>query len=1045
MAPTTPTAPHFPRLDPPTPSRSPSRSPRRRAQFAIRELDPLLGNLTPDSTLRALQATETISGGAAQEDALTTSIADATPAEREIGIRAAFAAQKLREWKNELSQWTWPGKKERGFGLGFVPPSKTGVKHEEYRGCLPASVAEDYEARIEEIRDDLDSLGIDEIKDHVLEAHLPATSPTNSSRPVGPRSSYGRMRDFTALITATVIQALPDLAKVNMLLDTWDVRLRVLRDLPSFLDVMQSTQAEIQQAFNEIRTPFSAQALTDSSLDDQKMALGGRVSDMGRRVDLFLDLLEGREDSLPQAWIDVLEKIELDYATWAVEADHVPELSHQRNTLPESAGEPDVAQPPTTTDALPEDTVPDIPPSDKEAVKTKCRPSLKLDLTDQKGHKREASKVSVADSMYSAFSDISNAEIMDARTTSVLPSPKISVVENPFPTSRDEIAWFGSSSAAQQQMALKPPMLQRASTASIEVFPKDKLKQVVLRRAASWDILTQMAESPDSTPSKALKQLTGAPDSTETATPAEVEAHEPSSPPSAVSTAQLPLVLPPSLQVGSESMHSGQEPPPPVLPRRSSKRSSPVDSSPMTPVANKGIEESVQGGRPETLTADVGQSPRRPKTRESLDDRIQDILTSLPTRIRLAKDADAQSSSTSSTRASTPTASLTLSPAKADPSSRRGSLADPDIKLYHLTRSGQGREATPVKLFVRTVGDGDRVMVRVGGGWADLGEYLREYSLHHGSRATADGRLEVASFPGNGVRDSVPSANGASASQGRRKSRSPTVAQTTFESTPSAELVNPKTRSSAQRHRSPERRKSRADGTWTPPPVPPIPSSYTIGSTTFTTSTNHDTGTVASIVDPDATLSKDQSQQPRQNPGTVPLPRYSTVTSPGGVTTTTVVTPPSTTTNYTPLGAAGPKMNVRRAATYATTPATSNDAWVQGMVGKARAVSGGGSSTSVQGPNGTTTTTTTNTSTFTSTPPSTGRRASSYFSSSPSSNANSSPVTISSSPSTSSIASDAKASRRTSLTARSKSARMSLGDIGGIKRVFLRKKSEGAK
>ncbi|OQV01913.1 hypothetical protein CLAIMM_07196 [Cladophialophora immunda] len=958
MAPTTPTAPQFPRLDPPSPSRSPSRSPRRRAQFAIRELDPLLGNLTPDSTLRALQATETISGGAAQEDALTSSIADATPAEREIGIRAAFAAQKLREWKNELSQWTWPSKKERGFGLGFVPPTVASGKPQEYRGCLPESVAEDYEARLEEIRDDLDSLDIDEIKDHVLEAHLPATSPTKSSRPVGPRSSYGRMRDFTALITATVIQALPDLAKLNMLLDTWDVRLRVLRDLPRFLDVMQSTQSEIQQAFNEIRTPDSAQTLTGPSLDDKKVALGERVSDMGRRIDRFLDMLEGREDSLPQAWIDVLEKIELDYATWVVEAEHLVlrnklasksrrdtgtentvespehlEFSNPESTWPEPDGQPEVAQPPTTIGALPEATISDIPPSEKEEVKTRRRPSLKLDLADQKGHKREVSKVSVADSMYSTFSDISNAEIMDARTTSVLPSPKISVVESPFPTSRDEIAWFGSPSAAQQQMALKPPMLQRASTASIEVFPKDKLKQVVLRRAASWDILTQMAESPESTPTRALTQLTGAADSTSKAPPAGMEVHETPSPPTEASTAKLPLVpLPP--EVGSVDTRSRQELPLPVLPRRSSKRNSTIDGSPITPVTSKGNEERVEGEHLDTLTANMGQSPRRPKTRESLDERIQDILTSLPTRIRLAKDADAQSSSTSSTRASTPTASLTLSPAKADPSSRRGSLADPDIKLYHLTRSGQGREAPPVKLFVRTVGDGDRVMVRVGGGWADLGEYLREYSLHHGSRATVDGRLEVASFPGNGPRDTMTSASGTAASQGRRKSRSPTVAQTAFEGTPSTELVNPKTRSSTQRHRSPEHRKSKGDGTWTPPPVPPIPSSYTVSSPAFTTATDHDTGAVASFIDPDAAFSEDQPQQPQPNPATVSYPRYSTIISPGGVTTTTVVTPP-TTTNYTPLGAAGPKMNVRRAATYGTTPAASNDAWVQGMVGKA--------------------------------------------------------------------------------------------------------------
>lgn len=35
-------------------------------------------------------------------------------------------------------------------------------------------------------------------------------------------------------------------------------------------------------------------------------------------------------------------------------------------------------------------------------------------------------------------------------------------------------------------------------------------------------------------------------------------------------------------------------------------------------------------------------------------------------------------------------------------------------------------------------------MVRVGGGWADLGEYLREYVIHHGRRKVSETpRVEV--------------------------------------------------------------------------------------------------------------------------------------------------------------------------------------------------------------------------------------------------------------------------------------------------------------
>lgn len=59
-----------------------------------------------------------------------------------------------------------------------------------------------------------------------------------------------------------------------------------------------------------------------------------------------------------------------------------------------------------------------------------------------------------------------------------------------------------------------------------------------------------------------------------------------------------------------------------------------------------------------------------------------------------------------------------------------------EIRVYHLSRSNG---EAPIKLFVRLVGEhGERVMVRVGGGWADLGEYLKEFASHHGRLAVTD-------------------------------------------------------------------------------------------------------------------------------------------------------------------------------------------------------------------------------------------------------------------------------------------------------------------
>ena len=38
-------------------------------------------------------------------------------------------------------------------------------------------------------------------------------------------------------------------------------------------------------------------------------------------MDLLIDTLEGREDTLPQAWIDELDAIESDFGFWSVQAD----------------------------------------------------------------------------------------------------------------------------------------------------------------------------------------------------------------------------------------------------------------------------------------------------------------------------------------------------------------------------------------------------------------------------------------------------------------------------------------------------------------------------------------------------------------------------------------------------------------------------------------------------------------------------------------------------------------------------------------------------
>ena len=149
---------------------------------------------------------------------------------------------------------------------------------------------------------------------------------------------------------------------------------------------------------------------------------------------------------------------------------------------------------------------------------------------------------------------------------------------------------------------------------------------------------------------------------------------------------------------------------------------------------------------------------------DQLTARISSILTNIPARIRLAAGPEESALEIKSTslspgtlpegtlapttrlqRSVSSTPSITLAPAYSKTSKVRPPHGDSDIKLYHLHQPGKD---LPIKLFVRLVGEGgERVMVRVGGGWADLGEYLREYVSHHGRRSVSGGKFELKGLP----------------------------------------------------------------------------------------------------------------------------------------------------------------------------------------------------------------------------------------------------------------------------------------------------------
>jgi hypothetical protein len=307
-----------------TPSRSPTRSPTRQ-----RITDDLLTDLSPSTTLEAFTN---------PSGKLKASIEAATTSERAFGLRATLASKKIQEWVDELSAWSWP---KAGGSEGFELPTAKRRKlnsslddeyaQDEYMGSLPMSSVLAYETRIEDIQEDMEDLNVEEIKSTVLNNHfIPKSRPSSSSSNASSMTSnYTKMDDFTAMVTATVLQSLPNLGRLMRLMDVWSIRLNVLRKVPPLLELLDDAEIALKSGWTAIElgsTHDNNRDADDAFLERKTFEimrdlLQDKVTTLGQDLDYMLDTLEGRDDTLPEHWLDRMEKLETEYGEWVVSGD----------------------------------------------------------------------------------------------------------------------------------------------------------------------------------------------------------------------------------------------------------------------------------------------------------------------------------------------------------------------------------------------------------------------------------------------------------------------------------------------------------------------------------------------------------------------------------------------------------------------------------------------------------------------------------------------------------------------------------------------------
>lgn len=328
-------------------SQSPSHSPIRRQQLIGHEINPLLANLSPTSTLEALQSTNAVSAEAgSHKRALLDSVANVSTSDRAWGIKAALAGKKVREWYKELEAWPWPTASD-GSGNGFEPFSAGGARtiygsfaattleswketKVEFWGHLPAHLVQECEDRIEIIKDDMEALELEELKEHVRSTHNLSGRKGSAygQNESGHTGTHKHIDDATAIITTTIMQTLPHMSRLQSLLCIWSTRLAVLRQVPGLLECLERTQIAMNAAWDVSRptnrqTSGAMTSLDRNTFETIRDVLEKQVLGLGRRLDCMLDALEGREDTLPDHWVDAMEALEMGFGTWVVETERL--------------------------------------------------------------------------------------------------------------------------------------------------------------------------------------------------------------------------------------------------------------------------------------------------------------------------------------------------------------------------------------------------------------------------------------------------------------------------------------------------------------------------------------------------------------------------------------------------------------------------------------------------------------------------------------------------------------------------------------------------
>ncbi|KAL2023886.1 hypothetical protein VTK56DRAFT_663 [Thermocarpiscus australiensis] len=770
-----------------------------------RNSDDLLSNLTPRTVVEAFRNPS----GALKTCLDTSTSAEQAFALRVANTSNNILEwlEELSAWpwpaRGGSAGFEMPSDKRRKLSSSDSELSDTGPSEDDqgprsdqdYIGSLTRTDIARYERRIDEIAEGLEDLDIEEIKSQVLHNHImplsrPGTPILDSSRfAKSSFSTVARMDDLTALVTAMTVQALPNLSKLMRLMNIWNLRLLVLRKVPVFLESIADAEVALQSGWNAISLGVNANHDSDATngcsstgstvlsrgdFEVMKAVLERKVAKAGRDLDAMLDLLEGQPDTLPESWIDRVDALEREYGEWIVACEKKIRETAWARVARETAVGTDSGQPMrqgthgvTTTEqslemALPpnrstsqgfgSDTQPQV---DKPVIRIHHVPAETEAEADHLGSPVDLVSTSAEDQTPQRGGDCSESD-GDGLSDGIFGGLKDAAdlgSSGPGGAVHDN----GNDNFTGAHRNQSDYNSEPSDTSDGDMAQRGLQSLPRTRRGSGISESSTVIHGPpvDFTGSFSSDQF-------DHGTPESRRRRDMDPEGSSIDDADT-SDFPAAFRASTRSMSVSFNDKPTVteLPRFSSPPSTPTKSTILEDEDDDVV--STEPGSPSEMSV--------PRTDDQLQQQISEILELVPAKIRLTSeppainlnppdftmptarkssrsDAIPRSQSTLSMRSAysrSGTPSFTLAPAYGRSSRPRHARSNREIKLYHLSRSNG---EAPIKLFIRCVGEnGERVMVRVGGGWADLGEYLKEYAMHHGRRSGADGKVEVKDIP----------------------------------------------------------------------------------------------------------------------------------------------------------------------------------------------------------------------------------------------------------------------------------------------------------